>query len=74
MSLGHFNPCAVFKNTQESWYEAIRVGWGRKAWDRGLRRWDGFASLAEPARNTGRLKSSKEKVPGSLVEEPEVQS
>ena len=64
----------MFKNIQESWYEAIRVGWGRNAWDRGLRQWDSFETLAEPANNTGRLKSSKEKVPVSLVKEPEVQS
>lgn len=74
MSLCRFNPYAVFRNIEESWYEAIHVGWGMKAWDRGLRQWDGFDSLAEPVNNTGRLKSSKQKAPVSLVKEPEVQS
>lgn len=74
MPLGNFNPSAVFKNMQESWSEAIHVGWGRNAGERSLRQWDTFDSLAEPAGNTGRLKSSKEKVPVSLVKEPEAQS
>ena len=52
----------------------LYVQGGTWAWDRGLRQGDSFETLAEPANNTGRLKSSKEKVPVSLVKEPEVQS